>query len=125
MIIWFFVIYKLFLAFPMHGKARDQKEVKSMNKYELTVVISAKLEEEGRTAELDKVKALIEKFGGTIANIDDAGKKKFAYEIQKMSEGYYYFITFDTDNVKAPNGIESQLRIMENIVRFMCVSVEA
>ena len=30
-----------------------------MNKYEMTVVISAKLEEEGRTAELDKVKALL------------------------------------------------------------------
>ena len=91
-----------------------------MNKYEMTVVISAKLEEEGRTAELDKVKAFVEKFGGTIANIDDA-----AYEIQKMSEGYYYFITFDTDNVNAPSEIESQLRIMENVLRFMTVAVEA
>ena len=45
-----------------------------MNKYELTVVVSAKLDDEGRTAELEKVKALVEKFGGTIANIDDAGR---------------------------------------------------
>ena len=37
-----------------------------MNKYELTVVVSAKLDDEGRTAEVEKVKALIEKFGGTI-----------------------------------------------------------
>ena len=35
-----------------------------MNKYELTVVVSAKLDDEGRTAEVEKVKALIEKFGG-------------------------------------------------------------
>ena len=69
-----------------------------MNKYEMTVVISAKLEEEGRTAELDKVKAFVEKFGGTIANID---------------------------NVNAPSEIESQLRIMENVLRFMTVAVEA
>lgn len=96
-----------------------------MNKYEMTVVVSAKLEEEGRTAELDKVKALIEKFGGAIVNIDDAGKKKLAYEIQKMSEGYYYFITFDTDNTNAPSEIENQLRIMENVIRFMCVALEA
>ena len=94
-----------------------------MNKYELTVVVSAKLDDEGRAAELEKVKALVEKFGGTIANIDDAGKKKLAYEIQKMSEAYYYFITFD--NTDAPSGIESQLRIMENVIRFMCVAVEA
>lgn len=96
-----------------------------MNKYELTVVVSAKLDEEGRTAELDKVKALVEKFGGKIDNIDDAGMKKLAYEIQKMSEGYYYFITFDTDNTDATSQLGSQLRIMENIIRFMCVSVEA
>jgi small subunit ribosomal protein S6 len=96
-----------------------------MNKYELTVVVSAKLEDEERVAELDKVKALIEKFGGTIANIDEAGKKKLAYEIQKMSEGYYYFITFDTDNTDCPSEIESQLRIAENVIRFMTVAVEA
>ena len=96
-----------------------------MNKYELTVVVSAKLEDEGRAAELDKVKALVEKFGGAITNIDEAGKKKLAYEIQKMSEGYYYFISFDTDNTDCPSEIESQLRIMENVIRFMCVSVEA
>lgn len=96
-----------------------------MNKYELTVVVSAKLEDEGRAAELDKVKALIEKFGGTIANIDDAGKKKLAYEIQKMSEAYYYFITIDTDNTEFPSELDSQLRIMENVIRYMCVSVEA
>ena len=42
-----------------------------------------------------------------------------------MSEGYYYFITFDTDNVNAPSEIESQLRIMENVLRFMTVAVEA
>lgn len=96
-----------------------------MNKYELTVVVSAKLEDEGRAAELDKVKALIERFGGTIANIDEAGKKRLAYEIQKMSEAYYYFITFDTDNTDAPSEIESQLRIMENVIRFMCIAIEA
>ena len=56
-----------------------------MNKYELTVVVSAKLDDEGRTAEVEKVKALIEKFGGTITKIEEAGKKKLAYEIQKHS----------------------------------------
>ena len=114
-----------FLAFSYKGKSQRPEGGKSMNKYELTVVVSAKLEDEGRAAELEKVKALIEKFGGTIANIDEAGKKKLAYEIQKMSEAYYYFITFDTDNTDAPSGIESQLRIMENVIRFMCIAIEA
>ena len=95
-----------------------------MNKYEITVVVSAKIEEEGRTAELDKVKALIEKFGGTITNVDDAGKKKFAYEIQKMSEGYYYFIQFEAE-ADAPAEIERHVRIMENVLRYLCVKQDA
>ena len=95
-----------------------------MNKYELTVVVSAKLEDEGRVAEVEKVKAMIEKANGTIANIDEAGKKKLAYEIQKMSEAFYYFIKIDTDNTDLPSQVGSQLRIMDNILRFMCVSVD-
>ena len=96
-----------------------------MNKYELTVVVSAKLDDEGRTAEVEKVKALIEKFGGTITKIEEAGKKKLAYEIQKMSEAVYYFIDIDTENTDFPSELESQLRIMENVIRFMTVAVEA
>ena len=95
-----------------------------MNKYELTVVVSAKLDDEGRAAELEKVKALVEKFGGTIANIDDAGKKKLAYEIQKMSEAYYYFIHFDAE-ADVPGEIEQRIRIMDNVIRYLCVRQEA
>ena len=63
-----------------------------MHKYELAVVLNAKLEEDDKTASLDKVKALIERFGGQITNVDDWGKKRLAYEIQKMNEGFHYFI---------------------------------
>ena len=57
-----------------------------MNKYELTVVVSAKLDDEGRTAEVEKVKALIEKFGGTITKIEEAGKKKLATKSRRCQK---------------------------------------
>lgn len=95
-----------------------------MNKYELTVVINAKIEDDARTEALDKVKALIERFGGTVTNVDEAGKKRLAYEIQKMREGYYYFIQFDASS-DAPAEIERRVRIMETIMRFLCVRVDA
>ena len=57
-----------------------------MNKYELALVVSARLEDEERVATVEKVKAYIERFGGQITNVDDWGKKKLAYEIQKMKE---------------------------------------
>lgn len=94
-----------------------------MNKYEMAVVVSSKVEEEVKLATLDKVKALIERFGGSITNIDDQGKKKLAYEIQKMSEAYYYFIKFDAEPT-APAEIESRMRIMDNVLRYLIVSDE-
>ena len=68
-----------------------------MNKYELALVLNAKVEDDVRTATLEKVKGLVERFNGTITNVDEWGKKRLAYEIQKMKEGYYYFIQFDAD----------------------------
>ena len=95
-----------------------------MNKYELALVVSAKLEDEARTATVDKVKAYIERFGGTITDVKEEGKKKLAYEIQKMSEAFYTFVEFDAP-ATAPAELEAQLRIMDGVVRCLCVSVEA
>ena len=55
-----------------------------MNKYELALVVSAKIDDDARTAVVDKAKAIIEKAGGTITNVDEKGKLRIAYEIQKM-----------------------------------------
>lgn len=95
-----------------------------MNKYELAVVVSAKIEDEERAAVIDRCKALIERFGGVVTNVDDWGKKRLAYEIQKMKEAYYYFIQFDAEGT-APVEIESRVRIMDNVIRFLCVKQEA
>lgn len=91
-----------------------------MNKYELTVVVSAKVEDEERAATVDKCKAYVERFGGTVTNVDDWGKRRLAYEVQHMKEAFYYFIQFDAD-AKAPAEIESRIRIMDNVVRFLIV----
>lgn len=94
-----------------------------MNKYELTVVVSANVEEEVRISTLEQVKELIARFGGTVTNVDDWGKKRLAYEIQKMKDGFYFFIKFDAEST-CPAEIESRIRIMENVIRFLCVKDE-
>ena len=71
----------------------------TMNKYELAVVVSAKI-------------------------VDEWGKKKLAYEIQKMREGYYYFIQFDA-SAECPAEIERRVRIMEPVMRYLCVKQDA
>ena len=90
-----------------------------MNKYELAVVVSAKIEDDERAATLEKAKALVERFGGQITNVDDWGKRRLAYEVQKMKEAYYYFIQFEAEST-APVEIESRIRIMDNVIRYLC-----
>ncbi|MBO5574018.1 MAG: 30S ribosomal protein S6 [Clostridium sp.] len=95
-----------------------------MNKYELALVLSARLEDEERLAALEKVKEQITRFGGEIKDIDEWGKKRLAYEIQKEKEGFYYFIHFDAEPA-APAEVESRIRIMEPVLRFLCVRQDA
>ena len=95
-----------------------------MNKYELALVLSARLEDEERLAALEKVKDQITRFGGDIKDIDEWGKKRLAYEIQKEKEGFYYFIHFDAEPT-APAEIESRIRIMEPVLRYLCMRPEA
>ena len=91
-----------------------------MSKYELTFVVNAKIEDDERAAVVDKCKALIERFGGTITNVDEWGKRRLAYEIQKMKEGFYYIVQFDAPTT-APAEIESRIRIMDNVMRYLVV----
>ena len=95
-----------------------------MNKYELALVVNAKIEDDARADVIEKVKALIERCGGEITNVDEWGKKRLAYEIQKMREGYYYFIQFDA-SAECPAEIERRVRIMEPVMRYLCVKQDA
>ena len=95
-----------------------------MNKYELAVVVNAKIEDDARLATIERVQKYVTRFGGTITNVDEWGKRKLAYEIQKMREGYYYFIHFESDST-VPAELEARLRIMDNVIRYLCVRPEA
>lgn len=97
---------------------------KTMNKYEIALVLNAKIEDEERAATLEKVKGYVDRFGGTITNIDEWGKRRLAYEIDKMNEGFYYFFKVDAP-ADAPAEIERRLRIMEPVLRFLVIREEA
>ena len=95
-----------------------------MNKYELAVVVSAKLEDEARAEVIEKVKAMITRFGGNVTDVDEWGKRRFAYEIQKMKEGFYYFVQFDAP-ATCPAEVEKRVRIVDNVIRYLCVRKDA
>jgi len=91
-----------------------------MHQYELALVLDATIEDEARADILENIKALIERYEGQVTDIDEWGKRKLAYEIQKMPEGYYYFVQIDAPGT-TPSELEQRLRIMDHVLRFLIV----
>ena len=91
-----------------------------MSKYELALVLNARVDDESRTGTVEKAKALIERFGGNITDVEEWGKKRLAYEIDKMTEGYYTFIHFEAETT-APAEIERRVRILDGVIRYLVV----
>jgi len=95
-----------------------------MNKYEVAVILNPNLEEDALRAEFDTIQAYITRFEGETEKVDSWGKRKLAYEINKTTEGYYYFITFNAPPT-APIELERRLRIRENVVRYLITRKDA
>ena len=95
-----------------------------MNKYELALVVNAKIEDEAREAVVEKAKNYVTRYGGTVTEVEEWGKKRLAYEVQKMREGFYYFIQFEAD-ATCPAEVERHVRIMDNVLRYLVVKIEA
>ncbi len=95
-----------------------------MNKYELCVVVSAKLEDDARAELIERIKDMIVRFEGNVTDVDEWGKKKLAYEIEKMHEAFYYFVHFESEPT-APAQIEGRMRIMDGVLRYLCVRQDA
>ena len=95
-----------------------------MIKYELALVVNAKIEDEAREAVVEKAKGYVARYGGTVTEVEEWGKKRLAYEVQKMREGFYYFIQFEAD-ATCPAEVERHVRIMDNVMRYLVVKKEA
>lgn len=89
------------------------------NLYETVIVTSAKLGEEGSAELVNRFKALIAEHG-TVQSVDDWGKRRFAYPIQKQTEGYYTLINFEsTPDFTAE--LDRRYQITDGILRTLIV----
>jgi len=93
-----------------------------MRNYEIAVVLHPDLEIE-LAATLEKVEGIITKNGGKITKKDNWGKRKLAYKINKQDWGIYVFYEVSVDGAKI-NKINQSLRITEEVMRYLIVSLE-
>ena len=91
-----------------------------MKAYELLFFVAPTLDEEGRANVMERIENTIAAGEGVIDSTEDWGKRKLAYEINKLSEGDYILINFHAD----PNHIaelDRVLRINDKVERHMIV----
>lgn len=87
--------------------------------YELAFVLSPVLGEEGLASTKEKVLALVSSLA-TVKSVDEWGMKKLAYEIDDQKDGYYTFVSFQSEP-SAPKEIERVLKITSGVLRFLVI----
>lgn len=94
-----------------------------INSYEAVIVISLKLGEEGIAETITKFKDMVSK-NGTLENVDEWGKRRLAYEINKETEAYYVLFDFKSE-AEFPAELDRVLMITDGILRSMIIKKEA
>jgi small subunit ribosomal protein S6 len=90
--------------------------------YETTYIAKVGLSDEGLKAVFEKMKGIVESFGGEVVTTEDWGKRRLAYKIRNETRGHYtYFAYSGRPGVVAE--IERNLRLNENILRFLTVKL--
>lgn len=87
--------------------------------YEVVMILKPDLGEEATAALVEKFKAVIEQ-RGTVAEVDEWGKRHLAYPIDDINEGYYVLMSF-TAEPALPAELDRQMRINDNVMRSLIV----
>lgn len=95
-----------------------------MRKYEVIFILHPSLDEDAVKANIEKFKGVVENGGGTIENVDFWGKRKLAYEIAKVNDGYYTLMHFNA-NPELPKELDRIFRITDGVIRHIIIKKEA
>ena len=90
---------------------------KTTEKYEVLYVLNPNLTEEETQAIVEKFKTLIEQ-NGTVDEMEEWGKRKLAYEINYLTEGYYVLVNF-TSGPELPAELDRILGITDGVIRSL------
>lgn len=94
-----------------------------MNKYESIYIIRPHLEEEAIKAMVEKFSNLILQGGGQIDNLDEWGKRRLAYPIDDIKEGFYVLMNFSAP-AELPQELERVYKITDDILRYLTIRIE-
>lgn len=92
-----------------------------MNNYEGVFIVDPDLTADASKGVVTQIQELIQKNGGRVDGLQDWGKKRLAYKINKKQEGSYVLFNFQLDP-KLARKLEQSLRLNDQIIRYLIVN---
>ena len=94
---------------------------KITGKYEVLYILDPAQGEEGIAALVEKFKAMVEA-EGSVSDINEWGKRRLAYPINDLTEGYYVLMNFES-KPEFPAELERVMKITEGVMRCLTTAV--
>lgn len=94
-----------------------------MRDYELVMVVSPEVGDEGFPSTVDRINEFIKERGGEVKQVDQWGRRRLAYPIRRFTEGFYAVTQFSLDP-QAVRALEGNLDMAEDVLRHLVVKQE-
>ena len=95
-----------------------------MTSYEVALIIRPDVEEEAQQSLIERLSQLLAAQGGQVDNVETWGRRRLAFPIAKVNEGYYYFIQGQFDSSVLPE-LERTAKLSEDIIRHMVIRMDS
>ncbi len=95
-----------------------------MGKYEIVFIADPRLSEEDVVALTDEYRGMLTASGGTVTKEESWGKKRLAYPIHKLSEGYYVLYNVELESGNPFPEVERRLEQSDKILRYLTVRLD-
>ena len=91
-----------------------------MNSYEVAVIIRPEVEEDAQQTLIEQLSGILTAEGGQVDNVETWGRRRLAYPINKVNEGFYYFIQGHFSSATLPE-LDRVAKLSEDILRHMVI----
>ena len=95
-----------------------------MRIYEELFIMKPDVPEEEITAFIEQISAHITTAGGTVDKVENWGKRRLAYKVEKQKEGHYVLIQFSSEATTVVKELERRLRVADSVIKFLTVRID-
>ncbi len=95
-----------------------------MRVYEQLFIMKPDVLEEEITAFIDQMKAYITTAGGTVDKVENWGKRRLAYKVDKFKDGNYVLMQFSSEVTTVSKEVERRLRVADSVIKFLTVRID-